>query len=570
MMTSTAAAPPPIASPPAPAPGPGRAPAPVDIRDSRRRWLVLAVLCVGVFMLLLDGTIVNIAIPDVMTDLETGFSQVEWVMNGYLLAFAVLLITSGRFGDLWGRKAIFMGGLAVFTLASLACGLAPSIGLLIGFRVVQGVGGAMMMPNTLSIITNVFHPHERGKAMGFWGAVSGFSLALGPSLGGLLVEASSWRWIFIINVPIGIILFLVAIWYVPESTEPGSVRQIDYPGVAVLTLSLFALTFALIEGQKYGWSSPLILGLFAGTVVGMALFAWIELHQVQPLMQLSLFRNRSYSLTNLVALILSFGMMGVFFLLPIFLQAILGYSAIKAGLVMTPLAAIVIVSAPVAGTLSDRIGAKWPIFVGMLVTALGFYLTRRVVVTDGSWSDLVLPFIISGFGIGMVMPPMTSAAMGSVPPEKAGQASGVISSFRQIGSVLGIAVMGAVLQSRAVSYIQDGVSAKLATVPFSLPDTVKQQIVDAVGSSAVNMGQMRTGGGIGAAMPDGIAQMMEQVPASMAGQVSEFFSNLFSMDFIMGEFAHAMRTTYLFSIILLVVGAALALGIVGRKPRARK
>ena len=313
-----------------------------------------------------------------------------------------------------------------------------------------------------------------------------------------------------------------------------------------------------------------ILGLFAGTVVGMALFAWIELHQVQPLMQLSLFRTRSYSLTNLVALILSFGMMGVFFLLPIFLQAILGYSAIKAGLVMTPLAAIVIVSAPVAGTLSDRIGAKWPIFVGMLVTALGFYLTRRVVVTDGSWSDLVLPFIISGFGIGMVMPPMTSAAMGSVPPEKAGQASGVISSFRQIGSVLGIAVMGAVLQSRAVSYIQDGVSAKLAAVPFSLPDTVKQQIVDAVGSSAVNMGQMRAGGGIGAAMPDGIAQMMEQVPASMAGQVSEFFSNLFSMDFIMGEFAHAMRTTYLFSIILLVVGAALALGIVGRKPRARK
>ncbi len=240
-----------------------------DIRHSRRRWGVLAILCVGVFMLLLDGTIVNIAIPSILTAFEASFSQVEWVMNAYLLAFAVSLITTGRLGDLYGRKLVFVIGLCVFTLASLACGFAPGIGWLIGFRAVQGLGGALMMPNTLSIIANVFPPEERGKAMGFWGGVSGFSLALGPSLGGLLVDGASWRWIFFINVPIGILLLILALRFVPESTDPTSVKQMDFAGVGVLTLSLFALTFALIEGQNYGWTSGLILGLFAATVVGL-------------------------------------------------------------------------------------------------------------------------------------------------------------------------------------------------------------------------------------------------------------------------------------------------------------
>ena len=522
---------------------------------------MLAVLCVGVFMLLLDGTIVNLAVPNIMTSLGAQFSEVQWVMNAYLLAFAVLLITSGRLGDLYGRKLMFMIGLSVFSLASLACGLAPSIGFLIAFRAVQGVGGAMMMPNTLSIISNVFAPEERGKAMGFWGGVSGISLAVGPTLGGLLVEAASWRWIFFINVPIGIVLLLLAKRYVPESKEPGSVRQLDYPGVIVLTLSLFALTFALIEGQSYGWASPLILGLFAGAIVGLALFVLTERRQVQPLMQLSLFKNRTYSITNAIALILSFGMLGVFFLLPIFLQAILGYSAIKAGLVMTPLALMVMVAAPLSGTLSDRVGPKWLMFSGMLVTALGFVLIRRVMVPDASWGTMVLPYAVTGFGIGMTMPPMTSAVMGSVPPEKAGQASGVISSMRQIGSVLGIAVMGAVLQNRAATYIRDGVATQLDTAPFPLPAAAKQQIIDAVGSSAFDMGQMQSGNGIGASLPPGLKETLAQAPESVAGQVSDFFSRLFNPEFLMSEFARAMQTTYILSIVLTLVGAGLALAI---------
>lgn len=541
-----------------------------DIRYTRRRWLVLAILCLGVFMLLLDGTIVNIAIPSILSAFGTGFSQAEWVMNAYLLVFAVLLITSGRFGDLYGRKRVFVAGLSVFTLASLACGLAPEVGWLIGFRAVQGFGGAMMMPNTLSIIANVFPPEERGKAMGFWGGVSGFSLAVGPTLGGLLVDGASWRWIFFINVPIGVVLLFLALRFIPESTDPTSVKQIDYPGVVVLTLSLLALTFALIEGQNYGWTSPLILGLFAGTLVGLGLFIWIQRRQRQPLMELALFKDRTYSVTNLVGLILSFAMMGVFFLLPVFLQSVLGYSAVRAGLVMTPLAAVVIFASPMSGTLSDRFGPKWLMFSGLLVAALGFYLTKEAMAVNASWQSLVLPFAVSGFGIGMVMPPMTSAVMGSVPPEKAGQASGVISSTRQIGSVLGIAVMGAVLQNRAVHYIQADVSAKIDTVPFPIPAGAKQQVLDAVSSSASHMGQMRGEGGVGAALPDGLDQMLIQVPPATADQVTAFFKDLFDPQIILAEFVHAMQTTYMVSIVLVLVGAALSLAVRGQTKKARR
>jgi EmrB/QacA subfamily drug resistance transporter len=539
-----------------------------DIRYTRRRWGVLAILCVGVFMLLLDGTIVNIAIPSISTAFKASFSEVEWVMNAYLLVFAVSLITTGRLGDLYGRKKVFLIGLCLFTLASLACGLAPSIGFLIAFRAIQGFGGALMMPNTLSIIANVFPPEERGKAMGFWGGVSGISLAVGPSLGGVLVDAASWRWIFFINVPIGVILLVLALRFVPESTDPTSVKQMDYPGVAVLTFSLFALTFALIEGQRYGWTSALILSLFAVAVVGLAFFVWLERRQIQPLMDLSLFKIRTYSVTNGVGLIMSFGMMGVFFLLPVFLQSVLGYSAIKAGLVMTPLAAVVIIAAPTSGTLSDRIGPKWLMFSGMLIAALGFFLTQQAMVVNASWQNFILPFAISGFGIGMVMPPMTSAVMGSVPPERAGQASGVISSTRQIGSVLGIAVMGAVLVNRAVTYIQAGVGAKLDAAPFPLPAGAKQAIMDAVASSASNMGQMRTGG-LGAAMPAGAQDMLSQVPASLRDQVIAFFKDLFSLDFIMTEFTRAMRSTYTVSIILMLIGAGLALFVSGSVKKKR-
>ena len=530
----------------------------LSIQQSKRRWQVLAVLCVGLFMLLLDGTIVNIAIPSILKGFQTGFSQVEWVLNAYLLVFAVMLITMGRLGDLYGRKRLFIAGVSLFTLSSLACGLSPGIGFLIGFRALQGLGGAMMMPATLSLIAYVFPPKERGIAMGIWGGVSGLATAAGPTLGGLIVDATSWHYIFLINVPIGLAVFFFALRIIPDSRDLTTKQKVDFPGVAVLSVALFALTFALIEGQKYGWGSATILALFAIAAVGILAFVFVERKVRYPLMQLSLFRSRTFSAANVSGMILSFGMMGMFFLLPVFFQAILGYSAIKTGLVMTPMSAAVVIAAPLSGWLSDRIGSRWLIFSGMLITALGFFLMRGQMSLDTRWTSLVFPFVVSGFGIGLVMAPMTSAVMSTAPQEKAGAASGILSTMRQLGSVMGIAVMGAVLQNRAVAYVEASVAGKLAGVPF-VPDAAKQQIIHAVGSSVTNMGDMAYGGGGAPQTPAAIKDLLAQVPANMVQQVTDFFKDLFSRATIMGEYVHAMRTTFVVAIAVLAVGSLVAL-----------
>jgi EmrB/QacA subfamily drug resistance transporter len=535
-----------------------------EIRSSRRRWYVLAVLAVGLFMLLLDGTIVNIAIPSIMGDLGARFSEIEWVMNSYLLVFAVSLITMGRLGDMYGRRRLFLVGISVFTAASFACGVAPSAGWLIGFRAVQGLGGAMMMPATLSIIAYVFPVHERGTAMGIWGAVSGIATALGPTLGGLIVDGvsigwlfdgASWPFIFLINVPIGVGVILAGVRIIPESTDPSSSRHIDYAGVAVLSVALFCLTFALIEGQKLGWTSTPIIGLFAGAAAGIGLFMVVERRVREPLMQLDLFRSRTFSAANITGTILSFGMMGIFFLLPLFLQSIMGFSAVKAGLVMTPLSAMVVVGAPFAGRLSDRIGSRWLIFGGMLLAAGGFLLMRTPMQLDTYWPSFVIPFMVTGLGIGLVMAPMTSAVMSSAPLEKAGAASGILSTMRQMGSVLGIAVMGAVLQNRAVAYIETAAEQKLAAIPL-LPDEVKRRIVDSLGDSVANMSELQTGAGMGG-LPAGAEDMLAQAPP----EVVDIFRELFGRELLLQEFVQAMRTTVVIAVVVLLLGALVALVI---------
>lgn len=525
-------------------------------QHGRNKWYVLAILCTGLFMLLLDGTIVNIAIPSIMTDFGTGFAEVEWVMNAYLLVFAVLLITMGRLGDLYGRRRLFVFGLVIFTGASLACGLSPGIGWLIGFRAVQGLGAAIMMPATLSIIANVFPREQRGVAMGIWGGTSGIAVSVGPSLGGVLVETASWPFIFLINIPIGTAVLVLSLLRIPESTDPTSVRQIDIPGVAVLSAALFALTFALVEGQSYGWASPLILLLFVAAAAGLLIFVLVERRQRQPLMQLKLFRSRTFAAGNLCGLILTFGMMGVLFLLPIFLQAVLGFGAIKTGLVLTPLAGVVIFASPLSGWLSDRIGSRWLVFGGMLVAALGFVLMRRPLSLETEWPELVVPFMVAGFGIGFVMAPMTSAVMGSAPEEKAGQASGVLSTMRQLGAVLGIAVMGAVLQNRAVVYVEEAVAGRLSDVPY-LSGEVEQRIIEAAGSSVTQMGEMGAADGGPPELPQGVMEMLAQAPP----QAGEFMRELFSRELMLGKFVEAMQTTFVAATIALFIGAIVALAM---------
>ena len=512
---------------------------------ARSPWAVLAVLCLGLFMILLDGTIVNIALTHIQRYYGTTYSNIEWVMNAYILAFAVLLVTLGRFGDLWGRRKLFITGMVLFTAGSLACGLAPTIELLIAFRVVQGIGGAAMMPSTLSIIAAVFPPGKRGAAMGVWGGVSGLATAIGPTLGGVIVQyvvwpaaGDSWRWIFLVNIPIGVVGVLLALRLVPESKSPTDVQTLDLPGVGLITASLFCLTFALIEGQNYGWTSALILGLFAGAVVAFLLFFWREHRVSQPLIDFSLFRRVTFAAGNATGLMLSAAMMGAFFTIPIFLQSVLGYSAIKAGLVMLPMSIVIIFAAPAAGILSDRIGSKWIVALGMFLLAVGLAwmggLVPGIARISPSTSplDLLVPFLISGVGIGLAVAPVTSAVMATAPRERVGNASGVLSTMRQVGSLLGIAVLGAVLQNRITANISAGVDAIQG-----IPEAVKQKIVAAAAE----------GGATG--MPTAGASGM---PATAVAMMKTMFETWFT---------NAMATTFVVAAAIAVAGGVCALAL---------
>ena len=513
-----------------------------DAHSTRSPWAILTVLCLGLFMILLDGTIVNIAIPHIQTYFKTSFSNIEWVMNAYILVFAVLLVTLGRFGDLWGRRRLFVGGMVLFTLGSLACGLAPSIYLLIAFRVMQGIGGAAMMPSTLSIIATVFPADKRGAAMGVWGGVSGLASGLGPVLGGIIIQyvtwptvAGSWRWIFLVNIPVGIIGVILALRIVPESKNPTAVQTLDIPGVGLISASLFCLTFALVEGQKYGWTSATILGLFAGAVVAFGVFYWREHRVRQPLIDFSLFRSLNFAAGNATGLLLSAAMMGAFFTIPIFLQSVLGFSAIKAGLVMAPMSVVIIFAAPIAGVLSDRVGSKWIVAAGMFVLAFGLGWMAGLVpgvakISPSTTSlSLLAPFIISGIGIGLAVAPVTSAVMATAPKERVGNASGVLSTMRQIGSLMGIAILGAVLQNRITANITQGIQAVQG-----IPEAIKQKIIAAAGSGAMQMG-----------VPKGASGM----PAIAQAMMDALFK---------GWFTNAVASTFVVAVIIAVVGGLCA------------
>lgn len=322
--------------------------------SDRRKWWVLIITCVPLFMMLLDATIVNIALPHIMDNFDTCISSAEWVINAYVLAFAVLVITGGKVGDIYGRKLMFLSGIAVFTLSSLLCGLAPSINLLIGARVLQAIGGAMMMPATLSLLNVAFGESGRGMALGIWGAVAGIASALGPIIGGALVDAYSWRLIFLINIPVGIIALIAAIFIISESKDPRAEKRIDVFGILTISAALFCLTFALVEGQKYGWGSGLIVGLFIASFVSFIAFILIERKMPAPLIRLQLFRNPTFSAGNTVGLILMLGLLSILFLLVLFLQIVLGFSAIKTGLILLPMPGVIMIVAPISGRLSDK------------------------------------------------------------------------------------------------------------------------------------------------------------------------------------------------------------------------
>jgi EmrB/QacA subfamily drug resistance transporter len=389
---------------------------------------------------------VNVALPSIARDLDIDISELEWIVTAYALVFAALLITGGKLADLLGRRKIFVVGLAVFTLSSLACGLAPSAGFLIGARAVQGIGAALMNPATLSIITATFPPRQRGQAIGIWAGVSALALAIGPLCGGLIVDNIGWNWIFFVNVPVGVLGILVSQWFITESRDTSHEQSIDIPGLLTSGAGLFALSYALIEGNQRGWMSGEILGLVASAAVLLVGFVVLEHRQRLPMLDLSLFRIGSFAGANLVAMLVSLGMFGVFFFVSLFVQNILGYSPTKAGAIFLPMTILIILIAPIAGKASDRIEPRWLMGGGMALVSVSLLFYQRVGVDSDFWT-LLPAMVLGGIGMAMTMSPMTSVAMGSVPIDKAGVGSGVLNSFRQVGGSLGIALIGAILAS---------------------------------------------------------------------------------------------------------------------------
>jgi len=435
---------------------------PVFVTRNRKWWTLIGVTF-AIFMTTLDNTVVNVALPSIQRDLGIGRSGLEWVVNAYILAFATLLLTGGRLADLFGRRRLFLIGLTIFTGASLFGGFATSEAALVAARSLQGAGAALLAPTTLAIIAAAFPDlKERGKAIGLWAATSALAFAVGPVTGGAIAQHIHWSWIFWINVPVGLVGWLIARTAIEESRDEAATRRIDVAGLAISGTTLLALVYALIEGNSHGWTSPLILGLMALAAVGSGAFLWTERRTQAPMLDLALFRDRTFRSGNALQIISGFGIFGVYFFLSLYVQGILGFSPTKAGLVFVPMALLVTVVAPASGKVVERIGAAATIGGGMLLSAAGFLLLERLG-QDAGFADLVPGLVLIGVGGGLTTPLIT-AVLARVPVEKSGVASGVLNTMRELAASLGIAITGAILASRQSAGIAHGATHAAAFV----------------------------------------------------------------------------------------------------------
>ncbi len=415
--------------------------------EETRKWFTLGAVSFGLFMIMLDNTVVNVALPAIQDDLGADLSELQWVVAGYALTFAALMLIGGKVADAYGRRLIFVVGIAIFTSASLWCGLADSSDELIAARVLQGVGAALMNPATLSIIAATFPRHQRGMAIGIWAGVSALALAIGPLVGGLLTEHAHWSWIFFVNVPVGILAIVASFLFIDE-TRDQTHERLDIPGLATSAIGLFTLTYALIEANTYGWGSPRILGAFAVAAVALMGFVLLERHQRAPMLPLGLFRNPTYTGANLVILLVALAMFGIFFFMSLYMQRVLGYSAVQTGAAFLPMTILIILVAPIAGKLSDRIGSRGLMTAGMALIAIQLLYFSRLGLHSTFW-DLLPAFLVGGVGMSLTMTPSAAAATRNVPVDKAGVGSAVLNASRQVGGSLGIAIMGAIVAFEA-------------------------------------------------------------------------------------------------------------------------
>jgi EmrB/QacA subfamily drug resistance transporter len=416
-----------------------------------RKWRVLIVVCVAVFMLLLDITVVNVALPNIEKELHTSFTDLQWVVDAYALTLAATMLNAGSLGDLLGRKRVFLTAIGLFTIASALCGAAQSPLWLILARGVQGIGGAGMFAVSLAIISQEFFGRERGTAFGIWGATVGAAVAIGPLVGGALTTYVGWRWIFFVNAPIGIACVAVGMRVLHE-TRDEKAGSFDVAGLLTLTGGLFALVLGLLRGSDWGWSSGRVVGLFAAAAVLLVSFAFVELRQESPMLDIRLFKVPTFTGAQITAFTISSAMFAQFLFLPLYLESVLGYSAVRTGVIFLPLSLLAFVVAPISGRLSTRVPVRFLLGGGLTLCGVALLLLHGL--TLASTASALMPgFVVAGIGIGLVNAPLASTSVSVVEPRHAGMASGTNNTFRQVGIATGIAALGAIFQDRITSEI---------------------------------------------------------------------------------------------------------------------
>jgi EmrB/QacA subfamily drug resistance transporter len=520
----------------------------------------MLVLSLGMFMTLLDLTIVNIAIPRIVDGVHASLDQVLWMLNAYSLGYAVLLITSGRLGDIVGPRRLFMGGIALFTAASALSGLAPTAGLLIVGRVLQGVGAALLAPQSMAILLSIFPAERRGPVFGVFGMLSGLAVVAGPTLGGLLVTDLSWRWIFFVNLPIGVAVLLAADRLVPD-LRPGRRHRLDLAGVALVTAAIFCIVFGLIEGQRYDWGTitgPLSIPLIIAS--GLVLLGAFLLHQTrrqrgEPLLTFALFRDRNFTLMALVLSAMSFFILGIYLPLTIYYQSVLGLSAIAAGLVVAVQpGAMFLSTGPANGPAAKRLGAHRILTAGLLMLAAGAAYMAWDVQADSSRWSLVPGLVVGGLGMGCIWGPAFQLATRNLRVELAGVASGTLSTLQEMGAVIASAAVGALLQSRLAASLHTQAVAASAHLPADAASSFVASFNGAA-ASGLQIGAGQTGASLN--IPAG-------APSSLAATLQSLAHSVFTQGFVA-----AMKPTMLLPIGVLVLAAMASLFARGRSAGER-
>jgi EmrB/QacA subfamily drug resistance transporter len=420
------------------------------MRHSTNAWVILILVCLAQFMVILDATIVNVALPSIQKDLELSEANLQWIVNAYTLVFGGFLLLGGRAGDLLGRKRLFLAGVVVFTVASVLDGLAVNSAMLIGARALQGLGAAFISPAALSIISTTFaEGKERGKALGVWAAIASGGSAVGLVLGGVLTQAFSWPWIFFVNVPVGIVAFVLSLRLIPESIDEHAEREFDVSGAVTVTGGLMALVFAIVKAQEDGWTAPVTLGTFAVSAILLVAFVLIEQRRRAPLVRLSIFRVRTLTAANVVMFLVASGLFAMFFFNSLYIQRVLGYGPLKAGLAFLPFTAGIMISAGLSSQLTTKLGVRRIAIVGMLVTTVGMALLVRIPV-DGTYLVDVFPSImLTSLGMGAVFVPLTLVATAGLADSDQGLASGLFNTSQQVGGAVGLAILATLAASRS-------------------------------------------------------------------------------------------------------------------------